>query len=238
MRVKALAIFLNAILLAGSASAYDAHDPNNCNGVAWNDKSPLVVAKVTARPRVTFIKSPYDDDFKAAACPATTEACRKKSFLVTGDLVLTGKTKGDFTCVSYQSPRAKKQIWTRGWLPSVTLTPVAPMPSPQTSEWIGAWHQPGGRIEIKTGNGGVFHIQGEMIVPGARDVHTGEIQAQATARNGTIAFVDDGSIPFENTSAGECRVRMQRIGDWLMVEDNNACGGAAVTFTGLYRRRN
>jgi hypothetical protein len=30
---------------------------------------------------------------------------------------------------------------------------------------------------------------------------------------------------------------MQRIGALLLVEDNGACGGSMVTFTGLYRRR-
>jgi hypothetical protein len=44
-------------------------DPKNCNGVAWNNEHAMVVAKVTARPRVNFVKSPYDDDFKAAGCP-------------------------------------------------------------------------------------------------------------------------------------------------------------------------
>jgi hypothetical protein len=84
-------------------------------------------------------QEPYDDDFTAAACPAATKACQKKSYLVTGDLVLVGRTQGDFTCVSYQSPLAKKQIWANGWLPSMALTPVAPMPSPKTPDWIGTW---------------------------------------------------------------------------------------------------
>jgi hypothetical protein len=70
---------LSAILSAGSALAYDAYDPANCNGVDWDDKRPLTVSKVTAHPRVNFIKSPYDDDFKALTCPAATAACRKKS---------------------------------------------------------------------------------------------------------------------------------------------------------------
>src|SRR5664279_2183747 len=181
------ALLLFTVLTAGSASAYDANDPHNCNGVHLDDKRALVVQKVTARPRVNFIKSPYDNDFKAETCPAATEACRKKSSLVTGDLLLTGKTLGAFTCVDYQSPLAKKQIWARGWLPSAALTPVAPMASPKISDWIGTWYHPGG--------------------------------------------------PFENTYEGECRVRMQRIGPWLMVEDNDSCGGAGVTFSGLYRRK-
>lgn len=231
------ALLLSAVLIAGSASAYDAYDSNNCNGVDWDDKRALVVSKVTAHPRVNFIKSPYDDDFKATACPAATAVCRKKSYLVMGDLVLVGKTQGDFNCVAYQSPLAKRQIWTRGWLPSAALTPVAPMASPKTSDWIGTWYHPGGSIEIKNGDGGKLHVEGEMIVPGARDVHTGEIQAQVMPEKDTIAFVDDGSIPFEKTDERGCRVRMQRIRPWLLVEDNDGCGGAGVTFTGLYRRK-
>src|SRR5471030_366431 len=108
MRAEVFGLLLNALLLAGPASAYDPNDPANCNGVEWDDKRALVVSRVSAKPRVNFVKSPYDDDFKAEGCPAATEACRKKSYLVTGDLVLTGKTLGAFTCVDYQSPLAKK----------------------------------------------------------------------------------------------------------------------------------
>lgn len=236
MRAHAMAFCLSAVLFAGAAAAYDADDPNNCNGVDWDDTRALIVAKVTARPRVNFIKSPYDDDFSAATCPAATAACLKKSYLVTDDLVLVGKTRSDFTCVSYQSPMAKKQTWIRGWLPRAALTSVAPMPSPRTPDWLGSWTHPGGHIEIKNGGSGKLHVEGKMVVPGAQDVHTGVIGADATPRRGILAFVHDGSIPFDKTDAGECRVRMQRVGPWLMVEDNDGCGGAGVTFTGLYRR--
>ena len=68
------ALLLCAVLSEQSASAYDANDPRNCMGIAWNDKGPSVVHKVTAKPRVNFIKSPYDDDFKADTCPAATAA--------------------------------------------------------------------------------------------------------------------------------------------------------------------
>jgi hypothetical protein len=51
-----------------------------------------------------------------------------------------------------------------------------------------------------------------------------------------IAFVEDGSVPFDRAEDGQCMVRMQRVGMWLLVEDNQQCGGSMVTFTGLYRR--
>jgi hypothetical protein len=237
MRAKAIALLLNTVVIAGSASAYDAYDPNNCNGIDWDNKRPQVLAKVITNPRVNFIKSPYDDDFTAASCPADTEACRKTSYLVPGDLVLIGKAHGAFTCVVYQSPLAKKQIWTTGWLPTSALQTVAPNPHPKMSDWIGTWYHPGGSIEIKKAAGSKLHVEGGMTVPTARDFHNGQFEARVTPQNDTIAFVDDGTIPFEKMNEGECRMRMQRIGPWLMVEDNDGCGGAGVTFTGLYRRK-
>jgi len=232
MRPEILGLLLNAALFAGSASAYDAHDPKNCNGVEWDDNHALVVAEVSAHPRVNFIKSPYDDDFKASACPAATEGCRKESYLVSGDLVLVGKTQGDFTCVVYQSPLAKKPVWTTGWLPSAALTPVAPTPSPKTSDWIGSWYHPGGPVEIKDGDGGKLRVEGGMTLPTpSGDFQNGDFQAQVAPQT-TLAFTDEGSY------GDGCRVRMQRIGPLLLVEDNGGCGGAGVTFTGLYRPKN
>jgi hypothetical protein len=164
------ALLLFAVLTAGSASAYDPYDPHNCSGFDCDDKRALVVQKVTAKPRVNFIKSPYNDDFKAETCPADTEVCRKKSDFVTGDLVLTGKTQGAFTCISYQ---LKAQTWATGWLPSTALTPVAPMAPPRISDWLGTWHPPGGNVEITRGDGGKLHIAGVMLVPAGRVTNNG-----------------------------------------------------------------
>jgi len=223
-------LFLNT-MMAGPASAYDPDDPKNCNGVDWDDKSAWIVAKVTAKPRVNFIKSPYDDDFKAESCPAETSACRKNSYLVTGDLVFVGKTNGAFTCIGYQSPQAKKQTWATGWLPSAALTPVARMSPTKPSDWIGTWYHPGGPIEIRQGDGGKLHVEGGITVPTARDFHNGEFEAEVTPQNDMLDFVDDGA------NYGEaCHVQMQRIDAWLLVGDNSGCGGAGVSFQGLYRR--
>jgi hypothetical protein len=238
MRAVLIGFVLSAALSVTPAAAYDANDPNNCNGIDWDDAHALTVARVSAQPRVNFVKSPYDDDFKAAGCPAATEACRKKNYLVTDDLVLVGKTKGDFTCVSYQSPRAKTQTWTTGWLPGSALTTVMPAPAPTLSDWLGTWEHPGGGLSIKRGDGGKLKINGDQVVPAGRDFNNGAINAQAAPKDGIIAFVDDGSTPFERPNQGdECRVRLQRIGAWLLVEDNNDCGGAGVSFTGLYHRK-
>jgi hypothetical protein len=239
MRAAAIVFVLSAVLAQTSvcckqAFAYDAYDPANCNG-AGDDKRSLTVSKVTAHPRINFVKSPYDDDFTASTCPASTKACQKKDYLLTGDLVLVGEARGDFSCVSYQSPLAKKQVWANGWLPTTALAPVAPMPSPKTADWLGTWRHPGGHIDVKSGAAGKLNIEGEMVVPTARDFHNGGFKAQVTPQvapqTATLAFTDDGS-----SYGQDCKVRMERIGAWLLVVDNAGCGGAGVSFLGLYRR--
>jgi hypothetical protein len=93
-----------------------------------------------------------------------------------------------------------------------------------------------GGVEIKRGDSGKLHIEGVMLIPAGQEIRNGVIEAQTTPQNDTIAFVNDGSVPFENMDEQGCRVRMQRIGPWLVVEDNRDCGGYGVTFSGLYRR--
>jgi hypothetical protein len=223
---------------SASNGSYDPNDVRNCIGVEWHEKHPLALAKVTASPRVNFVKSPYDDEFKAATCPAATDACRKKSYLIPDDLVLVGKTQGNFTCVAYQQPAAKRPSLTKGWLPSTALTPVAPATSTSVSDWIGNWEHPHGGIEIKPGGiGGRLQIEGFALVPTARDFHNGAISAQVMPAKDSIAFMNDGWIPFETVCEDACKVRMQRIGPYLLVEDNGGCGGAGVSFTGLYHHK-
>ncbi len=237
MKSGLLCVALGTALWAGAAAAETAN-PSDCLGVEWNDTSALGVAKLITQPRVNFIKSPYDDEGKATSCPAATDACRKKAYLVSGDLVLVGKTSGDFTCVSYQSPHAKNQTWTFGWLPRNALAPVEPMAAPSLSDWLGSWEHPGGGLTITKAAGGRLHIEGDQVVPAGRDLHNGSLDATAEPKGGLIAFVDDGTTPFERPNAGdECRVRLQRVGASLLVEDNNDCGGAGVSFTGLYHRK-
>ena len=109
------------------------------------------------------------------------------------------------------------------------------MSSPKTSDWIGSWSHPGGTISISGGDGGRLSIEGEHTYPAA-GVHSGVLGAVVAPPQGMIAFVEDGSVPFDKAEDGQCMVRMQRVGIWLLVEDNMQCGGSMVTFTGLYRR--
>ncbi len=62
--------------------------------------------------------------------------------------------------------------------------------------------------------------------------YNGEFKAEAAPQGNAITLADDGS----NYGDG-CKVRLQQIGPWLLAVDNAGCGGAGVSFTGLYRAR-
>ena len=145
-------VVFNQMLVLGcmvsfSLPALADSDPNVCRGVDFDIKRPLVASRISARPHVNFVKGADDD----AACPADNNACRKKAYLVPGDLVLTGRAQGVFTCASYQPSHTRKQDWTVGWLPTSSLTPLEPMGSPKAADWIGTWSHPGGTISIRRG---------------------------------------------------------------------------------------
>src|ERR1700761_4362561 len=70
-------------------------------------------------------------------------------------------------------------------------------------------------------------------------VNTGDIDAAATPRGNLTAIGSgyDGANPPDVTKVEDCRARLQLFGRYLVVEDNNGCGGLNVSFTGHYSRR-
>lgn len=232
MRVARLATVALFALWARQAAAAD-EAPGDCLGVDFDPHHPVAIGKVTVvTPRAYFVKNTSD----AAGCPADTDACQEKAYLIPGNLALLGKTYGAYSCVSYESANAKKPRWTNGWLAGASLAPVMAAPAPARADWIGAWVHASGHITIGSGAGGAVTIQGEAFYDAAQNVHTGIIDASAKLAQGLLEFADDGSIAFDDPKAA-CLVRMQRVEALLVVEDNNDCGGVMVTFTGFYRRK-
>jgi len=221
-------------LIATSAPADD--NPGDCLGIGFDVTHPVTIAKIIAdRSQVHFVRNASDD----AVCPAEREACVTPSYLSPGDLLLVGKTRGAYSCVSYQSAADRSQTWTVGWLLSASLTPVQPARAREPADWIGRWTHAGGSIAISKGRRGSLRIRGEHVYPAAQNVHSGAIRAEAKPAHGLLQFADDGRASFDaaNSEAGTCLVRMQRIAELLVVEDNGHCGGAMVTFTGFYKRK-
>jgi hypothetical protein len=224
-RPVAAGVALIAVFVATLAAADEG--PGDCLGVGFDVQHLVTIAKIIAdRPQVHFVKNASDDN----SCPAERESCTQPSYLVPGDLLLVGKTRGAYSCVSYQSAADRSQNWTVGWLPSASLTPVQPARATKPADWIGRWIHAGGTITISKGRHGTVRITDEQTDPAGRNVHSGIFKVEAKPAQGVLEFA-------LMADAQNCLVRMRRIAELLVVEDNNHCGGAMVSSTGFYQRK-
>ncbi|PXA84545.1 hypothetical protein DMC47_39900 [Nostoc sp. 3335mG] len=210
-------------------------------GCGWLDVNgdDVQVAKVTpGKPRVYFV---IDRIFKAQ-CPAAGAACQDKTYLVPGDVVVTGKREGAFVCAGFVNTRGSTTI---GWFPAAALAPL-PAAERQPNDWVGHWSAPEQDITIKAAGGGMLHVSGDATW-GMGDkwrrengaVHIGEVKGTARPVGGVIAFTegDDKTLPYTAGDEDACSIRMVRRGPYLLARDNNQCGGLNVSFTGFYRRK-
>ncbi|MET0247678.1 MAG: hypothetical protein ABW182_13090 [Sphingomonas sp.] len=210
-------------------------------GCGWLDVNgdDVQVAKVAAgKPRVYFV---IDRIFKAQ-CPAAGPICQGKTYLVPGDVVVTGKREGAFVCAGFVNTRGSTTI---GWFPAAALAPL-PASEREPSNWVGHWSAPEQDIVIKAAAGGMLHVSGDATW-GMGDkwrrengaVHIGQVKGTVRPAGGVVAFTegDDKTLPYNAGDEDACSIRMVRRGPYLLARDNNKCGGLNVSFTGFYRRK-
>ena len=82
---------------------------------------------------------------------------------------------------------------------------------------------------------GAFERAGAVVLGISPDGEASHVKFKEKFGLPFTLLADEGHHVADEYDDG-CRVRMQRIGPWLLIEDNGGCGGAGVTFTGLYRR--
>jgi hypothetical protein len=182
----------------------------------------------------------HENDADRPGCPAAGAVCRTRAFVVAGDSVLVQSKDGSFACATFADRRGRQ---TSGWLATSALAPTPPDPNPQ---WIGRWTSgPEKRIVI-TRKKGRLEVSGDATW-GASDperarsggVNMGEFGASLKPGGGDVAFTLDlkgETLPYKAGDENDCRLRLSRRGPYLLVHDNMRCGGANVTFSGIYRR--
>jgi hypothetical protein len=187
----------------------------------------MTLGKVRPKARIYF----YSDSDKAR-CPAPIESCRRKAYLMPGDVVLLGEIRDPMVFAAF----ANGKTMTEGWLPR---TAVVPMPAPPSKAiaWHGAWvRDDEADIDIKSGaQAGTLHLEGQASW-GSHDpdrverggVHVGDFDE--------IATPDGDRIRLGSGQPDECHVSLRLIGPYLVAADNNMCGGMNVSFSGVYRR--
>lgn len=213
--------------MAGSAQAAE-YKKLDCNGIeAEQGLRNVGLAQVIAK--ANFVKN----ESERAHCPTADAACARRAFLLPGDIVVgeagTGAA-GPFGCFAYVSP---KGIETDGWFPVAGLKPLSAPPN-----WAGKWKRDtSAEIDI-TVKGTAAHLSGNATASSGSAVNEGDLDADIDARAPYAGFsiIGDRQAAFAKAGQYDCAVELRQLGPYLLVQDNNNCGGMGVTFSGLYRK--
>jgi hypothetical protein len=243
MRLLPAATLVVAAFWCGSASAQG--QPCYGVGVLGAGEAAPTLAIVAPAGRLHFVKGGEE-----AGCPGASAACAMGAFVVGGDAVVVSTTSGDYACVTFTGP-APKAVSTSGFLPHAQLAAPPPeKPVNVSAAWTGEWRSGDEQtITIKPKGDGRIVVHGdatygghdpERVKRGA--VNAGQIEAEVSIADGAAAFASDGdgtTQPFEFKGPNDddvCRVKLWRLGPYLVAADNVRCGGMNVSFTGVYRK--
>ena len=214
--------FLIALCGPSLALASELADDGSCrNGAFPSQQSDFAVAKVVGTPRLYLLRD-------LEGCPEKGEAaCRQRSYVVSGDTVVTGRDLGPYRCAFFPN----KVGGSAGWVDRSKLQPV-PQVTPTLQGWAGDWKDGDNGLQIRV-RGSQLQVEGDAYWPSANPSleerpggpHIGAVNASATPRGSQVDFVED-----------TCSVHAQLLGDMLVVSDNSECGGMNVRFDGVYRR--
>jgi hypothetical protein len=219
-----LALLLFCAPLQARAQDAGGNPSNWCrNGAFASDAKEFKVARVkgTRAQRAYF----YGDD---EGCPGPDAKCRRKAYVVAGDALVVSRAFGEYVCAWFQPARGGETV---GWIRSGQLEVSETDANPAPALWLGEWELYSNSLRITRGaKAGTLRVEGEAFWHGVNpgNVHTGEVGGEA-APDGNVLTIGDGD--------DICRATLRLVGPHLIVDDNNECGGANVTFDGVYRKK-
>jgi hypothetical protein len=219
MKLILAILFLSAQIFAQT----DGNPSNSCrNGFFPRENVDFKLGKIKAKKgeKVYFYTDERED------CPAGNN-CRKQSYVVAKQEVIVSRTLGSYACVWYQP---KKGAETVGWILSNKIEYLNLLQS--VDDYAGNWIFYDNEIKItKTKTQGIFKITGTAIWKGLGDnVHTGELDGNAELLDFKLQYNQKDKDEYA------CKATFDLLGSYLIVTDNLNCGGANVTFSGVYRK--
>lgn len=223
-----LALLFAAAALCAVANANA--ETLDCNNIPVSDDLSNIAAGIVTPGKVNFLINQSDKP----GCPSSAATCQRKGFLLAGNTVVydNDATKSGFVCAAFVNP---KGLETDGWIPLSALKPIT-----TSSDWVGKWKRDtSGEIEITKKSATDVEVSGTATWGQGDNVHEGDIDADLDPRKIVQGFAISGDkqIPYAKAGQDDCAVMLKQFGPYLYVNDNNNCGGANVTFSGLYLRR-
>lgn len=217
-------ITVSILVLICAISAFsqlDGNPPSWCRGGSFlHESEDYQIARINgdAKEKAFFL-----DDTREG-CPG--KGCESKSYVVPEDEVVISRIWNDWACAWYS---AKKGAGTVGWLPIKRIDLIPGTLSPLQNEWLGNWKYADNSIAIKNGTGGSLTLTGNATWRGLGDnIHIGELDHKASPAGNILKLGE------EDKDELECKVTLRLLGRYMVVSDNMKCGGANVTFSGVY----
>lgn len=211
-------------LLFKNSPVFAALEPYTCrNGFFPKDQKALQIAEVNSAKaeKLRF----YNDE---EGCPNKTAQCQAKAYVIKGDMLIVNAVKEGWACAWFQG----KKHETVGWVEASQLS-FKSNANINNSAWLGNWQFYDNSIKLSQHDNKI-QATGEAfwygpIVEGAPVVHTGELEGELRV-NGNHAHLSTGDSEYD------CSADFSVIGEYLVVADNGNCGGANVSFSGVYTR--
>jgi len=209
-KLATLSVVLMLILcipVLGIALENSGNPENFCrNGLFPQEGPEIKLAKLVGpkNAKVHFLK---DDE----GCPKTKDLnCQAKSYVIPGDQVLVSRKYGNWVCSWYQT---KQENETVGWLPAESLIISEPEANLALEKWIGTWTNYDKSLNIwKDNKTGFLTVEGEEV-----------FRATSKPQGTELMLVDE-----------LCEVTLRLIGNYMLANADEACGGTNGGFTGIY----
>ncbi|HVX05257.1 MAG TPA: hypothetical protein VHA71_09075 [Rhodanobacteraceae bacterium] len=213
------------ILVAGQASAIE---PYTCQNEP-NAASDIKLAEIVGTPgaRVNF-------RLDGIGCPDAPSCIVPKPFLSSGKRVLVTQTTEGWAC-AWGLIGQSDQWGFQGWISAKAIKFLDVTRHPHLRDWIGTWKLDGvDQLKISASNAGTLRVTGEArwygpVINGERDVHYGSLDGHATPV-GSRLYIG------RNLSKDQCKATLLLIDGYLVVTDNNQCGGVNARFNGVFKK--
>lgn len=168
------------------------------------------------------------DDDGCPLHPSRGQNCRQKYSISSGSPVaVLPSAMPSLACVlNLGSPGQSA-----GWLPQARVQVSSLDRTPPLASWRGRWRKFDDMIVLTPGRDGRLSAHGWAYWPGHGILpgHTGALSGTARPEGNRVTFSD------KNPTL--CVAKLELLGpDLLVANDNGRCGGANVSFGGVYKR--
>lgn len=157
-------------------------------------------------------------------CPSAEDSCKRNAYLINADEIVVSKENEGFSCAWYVGANSN----TIGWIKSDLLEPVQINP-PEHENWLGHWQYNDNEIyltELKFSDD--FLLEALAIWQGdGENIHIAEVFERIYAPK-------YHSIQISNDDL--CFLQLTLMNDYIATMDNLKCGGANVSFNGIYKK--